>query len=122
MPDLNLTLYYCIRWYTHIHRNSSVRVLAGIVIAIVRHVRQITYIPKLTLTLCYSVLHGTRVKLTCVAPIASNIKCYVVREILAISERTPSENEPKLTLTLFYCAKWYPILFTLTMYQINAYR
>ena len=39
----------------------------GIVVAIVRHVRRITYTPKLTLTLCYSVLRGMLIKLTHVA-------------------------------------------------------
>ena len=75
MPDLTLTLYYCVSWCTNMSRNTVLRVLAGIVVAIVRDIGRITHTPKLTLALCHYVLHGTRIKLTCVAPIESNIKC-----------------------------------------------
>ena len=38
------------------------RVLVGIEVAIVRHIRRITYTPKLTLTFCEYMLHGARIK------------------------------------------------------------
>ena len=76
MPDLKLTLYYCVSWCTRIYHTAMLTVSAGIVLAYrVGHVRRITYTPKVTLTLCYSVLHDTRKTLTCAAPFASNIKC-----------------------------------------------
>ena len=72
--------------------------ISGIVVAIVRHVRRIRHIPKLTLTLCHSVLRGMLIKLTHEALIASDIKSYAVREILAtvvthvIGKRTQANN------------------------------
>ena len=42
-----------------------------VVVAIVRHVRRITYTPKLTVTFCYSVLRGMLKKFTYVAPIVT---------------------------------------------------
>ena len=103
MPDQKLTLYYCVSWCTHISSNS-VRMLAGIVVATNRigHARRITYTPKVTLTLCYPVPHGTRVTLTCVAPIASNIKCLALREILAtiVTHAIGKRTQPNVNIIL----------------------
>ena len=46
---------------------------AGIVVGIVRHVRRITYAPKLTLTLCYSATWYAQI-VDYVARIVSNRK------------------------------------------------
>ena len=45
MPYVKLTLCYCcVSWCVHISQNTLLRVLAGIVVAIVRHIRRITYL------------------------------------------------------------------------------
>ena len=73
-----------------------------------------SYTPKLTLTLSYSVLHVMLVKSTCVAPMVSNIKCNAVWEIVitmathVIGKRTKANVNIKTV-------KWYPILVTLTI-------
>ena len=86
MPDPKLTLYYyCVSWCTHIsHNTGSVKSVSGNRSCYWKtHSTDIVHTKADANIICYSVLHGTRIKLTRVAPIARSIKCQVARESLA---------------------------------------
>ena len=73
MPDLTLTLYYCVSWCTHISHNTVLRVLAGIVVAIVRHSTEKVHTKSdANITLFCATLYANKVN---VRGAHYNIKC-----------------------------------------------